>query len=151
MRLVLAVIVVGACPSVAAPIGPQAPVPSKTTPVQQAIALYRDQYRHGYVPCPAPTRANEVVICGNGRGGSANRLPLPDERGPRDGPRTATGEIPGAAGGLTNAESCRSGDCSGGGPVSLIAAAVAGVQLVRAIVDPEAASDYADRQHSRER
>ncbi|WP_116091209.1 hypothetical protein [Sphingomonas crusticola] len=151
MRLILAAIVIGAGPAFAAPIGPEIPPNSRTTPAQQAIALYRDQYRHGYAPCPVPTHANEVVVCGNGRGGSANRLPLPDERGPRAGPRTATGEIPGASGGLANPDSCGPVDCGGGGPVNLIAAAAAGVQLVRAIVDPEAASDHADRQHPGQR
>ncbi len=151
MRLIHAAIVIAAGPAMAGPIGPPAPTVAKTSPAQQAIALYRDEYRHGYVACPAPTHANEVVICGNGRGGSDNRIPLPDERAPPDGPRIATGEIPRAAGALADPDSCGPRDCAGGGPVNLIAAAVAGVQIVRAIVDPEAASDYADRQHSARR
>ena len=39
-------------------------------------------------------------MCGTPDGRSPYRVPLPDARGPRDGPRTATGEMPaGAIGG----------------------------------------------------
>lgn len=146
MRLVLAAILLGAPPAMAAPFGPPAPVKAKTTPVQQTIALYRDEYRHGYVACPLPTRANEVVICGNGRGGSANRIPLPDERGPPDWARQPTGEVPSALGALNTASSsCVSANCPAVGAVDLIQGAVTLVQIGRAIVDPKGASDYADR------
>lgn len=140
MRLILATLVMsglGAGAGTAAPLGPDVPPVSKTTLVQQSAALYRDRYRHGYVPCPAPTHANEVVICGSGRGGSADRLPLPDERGPRDGPRTATGEIPSAVGALEDPESCGPQSCAAGGPANLIAAARKGVQLIRALTDSD--------------
>lgn len=121
-----------ATPLAAAPMGPPAPVASRTTPAQEMIALYRDEYQHGFKPCPAPTHANEVVVCGTGRGGSADRLPLPDER-----------EAPTGALALTT--SCTSANCAGHGTLNPIAVAVTAVQIVRAIVDPEAASDYADR------
>lgn len=134
-----------AAPAWGAAMGPPLPVVAKTTPAQQTISLYRDEYRHGYVSCPAPTHANEVVICGNGRGGSANRLPLPDERGAPDWARQATGEVPSAANALNEASSKCGPACSGDGPVNLIQAATTLVQIGRAIVDPEGASDYADR------
>ncbi|WP_442679833.1 hypothetical protein ACSBM8_01090 [Sphingomonas sp. ASY06-1R] len=140
MRLILAVLVASlAGPGMvrAAPYGPEPPPVVKATLVQQSAALYRDKYLHGYVPCPAPTHANEVVICGNGRVGSADRLPLPDERGPRDGPRTATGEIPRAVQAMADPDICGPQSCAGGGPINLIAAAAAGVKLVRALVDPD--------------
>ncbi|WP_420139433.1 hypothetical protein [Sphingomonas sp.] len=136
MRLILAALVACAFGSVmacAAPYGPEPTPVTKATLVQQSAALYRDKYRHGYVPCPTPTHANEVVICGNGRGGSADRLPLPDERGPRN----ATGEIPGAVEAMADPDICGPQSCAGGGPVNLIAAAAAGVKLVRALVDPD--------------
>lgn len=145
MRLVLAVILLGAMPAFATSVGPPVPVASRTTPAQQMISLYRDEYRHGYVACPAPARANEVVICGNGRGGSANRLPLPDERAPPDWARRPTGEIPSGASALVQASDKCGPTCAEGGPVNLIQAAVTLVQIGRALVDPEGASDYADR------
>jgi hypothetical protein len=146
MRLVLAaMIVLGPAPAAAAPIGPPAPVASKTTPAQQMIALYRDEYRHGYVACPAPSHANEVVICGNGRGGSANRIPLPDERTPPEWARRPTGEVPSAASALNEASDKCGPSCAGAGPANLIQAAATLVQIGRAIVDPESASDHADR------
>jgi hypothetical protein len=146
MRLILAAILLGAVPAMATPIGPPAPVASRTTAAQQAIALYRDEYRHGYISCPAPTRANEVVICGNGRGGSANRLPLPDERAPPDWARQRTGEPgTGAQALVANQPSCMAANCPAHGAIDMIAAGTGLVQVVRAIVDPEGASDYADR------
>ena len=134
MRMVLAVLAAAAAPALAVPAGPTLPIVSKASPVQQSIALYRDKYRHGYVACPAPTHANEVVICGNGRGGSADRLPLPDERGPRDGPRTATGDIPSGVEGLENPDICGPQSCANG-QVNLIAAAQKALRLVGALAD----------------
>ena len=147
MRLILAAMLFGAVPALATPIGPPAPVASKTTPAQQSIALYRDEYRHGYVVCPAPTHANEVVICGNGRGGSANRIPLPDERAPPDWARKANGELPTGKEALARTDSgaCVSADCPAHGAIDLIGATIGVVQVARALIDPEAASDYADR------
>ena len=147
MRLILAAILLGAMPAFAAPIGPPIPVPAKTTPAQQAIMLYRDEYRHGYVACPAPTHANEVVICGNGRGGSANRIPLPDERTPPDWARQATGDRPTGKEALANTDSggCVSANCPAHGAIDVIAGTLGVVQVARALIDPEGASDYADR------
>ena len=146
MRLILAAMIAAtAVPAIGAPIGPPAPIVSRTTPAQQMIALYRDEYRHGYVACPTPSHANEVVICGNGRGGSANRIPLPDERGPPEWARRPTGEIPSGASALAQASDACGPSCAGPGSVNLIQAAATLVQIGRAIVDPESASDHADR------
>ena len=147
MRLILAAILLGAPPAFATPLGPPTPVAAKTTPAQQAISLYRDEYRHGYVACPGPTHANEVVICGNGRGGSANRIPLPDERAPPDGARMAIGELPSGKDALANTEGgpCVSANCPAHGAFDVIAGTLGVVQVARALVDPEGASDYADR------
>ena len=135
-----------AVPATAAPMGPPLPVAQKTTAAQQSIALYRDQYRHGFHPCIAPRHANEVIVCGNGRGGSANRLPLPDERGPADWGRQATGEVPSGIEALASAEQpCRAANCPAHGAIDLVSAGAGVVQVVRAVVDPEGASDHADR------
>jgi len=133
MRFVLAAIyLLTAMPAVAGTIGPPVPIASRATPAEQVIALYRDEYRHGFKPCPPPTHANEVVVCGTGRGGSPDRIPLPDERA------APTGALAAIA-------SCTAARCVAHGTASPIAVAVTAVQVVRAIVDPEAASDYADR------
>lgn len=147
MRLILAAVLLGAPPAFATPLGPPTPVATKTTPAQQAISLYRDEYRHGYVACPGPTHANEVVICGNGRGGSANRIPLPDERAPPDWARMAIGELPSGKDALANTEGgpCVSANCPAHGAFDVIAGTLGVVQVARALVDPEGASDYADR------
>jgi hypothetical protein len=146
ITIALLLLTAGAGRGTATPSGPPVPVVSKTTPAQQAISLYRDEYRHGYKACAAPTHANEVVICGNGRGGSANRIPLPDEREAPDGPRAATGEArTGKDALLADVRPCRGADCPMGGAVDLVAAATGVTQVVRALVDPEGASDYADR------
>jgi hypothetical protein len=150
MRQIFAATLLGAMPATAATIGPVLPVAAKTTAAQQAISLYRDEYRHGYRACPTPTHANEVVICGNGRGGSANRIPLPDERTPPDWARQAVGDLPTGKETLVNTASgaCVSADCPAQGAIDLIEAAAGMVQVVRALVDPESASDHADHQGS---
>jgi len=147
MRIAIASILLLAAPARAATMGPPAPAESKTTPAQQAIALYRDEYRHGFRPCPAPTHANEVVVCGNGRGGSAERLPLPDERGPPDWARRPTGEAPSGVAALASASDPCGPSCAGSGAVDLIRGSVMTVQLIHGLIDPEWASDYADSHH----
>jgi hypothetical protein len=146
MRFAIASMLLLATPAQSAPTGPPAPAEATATPAQRAIALYRDEYRHGFKPCPLPTHANEVVVCGNGRGGSADRLPLPDERGPPDRARLATGELPTPKEALASADQpCRQANCPVHGAVDLVAAGAGVAQVVRAIIDPEGASDYADR------
>lgn len=134
--------------ALAEPAGPPAPVVVKVTAAQQAMANYKSEFAAVPLakPCVRP-KANEVVVCGiGGRGGSPDRLPLPDERGAPDHARTALNEpAPGDASPV-HTGSCGTQDqgahCVGG--VSIIGAALAGVQIVRALVDPEGASDAAD-------
>lgn len=135
--------------------GPPAPVAAKSSPAQQAMVDYKRNF--GPVPLPAPCQRpkdNEVVVCGiGGRGGSPDRLPLPEERGPPDHPRLAVGEIRPDMSPPLGMASCASQDpgtrCGSG--VDLIGAAVAGVRLVRALVDREGASDDADAHVSPQR
>ena len=147
MRLAIASALLLTTPAIAAPAGPPVPPVSKLTPAQQMIALYRDEYAHWrFKPCP-PARPTEVVVCGNGRGGSANRIPLPDERAAPDWARTATGDLPSAKEALASTEQgCgASAHCQNHATADVVTAAVGVVQVARAIVDPEGASDYADR------
>jgi hypothetical protein len=128
--------------------GPPAPAKLKTTAAQVAITNYKRDF--GAVPLPHPcerAKGDEVVVCGiGGRGGSADRLPLPDDRGPPDHARTELNESPPG-----NAERVRTGSCGTQdqgehcvGGISPIAVILAGVQIARALVDPEGASDAAD-------
>lgn len=137
-----------AAPLSAEPAGPPAPVAAKTSLAQQAMVNFKRDF--GPVPLPAPCQRpkdNEVVVCGvGGRGGSPDRLPLPDERGPPDHPRLAVGEVRPDMSPPPGMSSCVSQDpgtrCGGG--VDLIGAAIAGVRLVHALIDREGASDDAD-------
>jgi hypothetical protein len=131
-------------PLPAEPTGPPAPVAARSSPAQQAMVDYKRNF--GPVPLPAPCQRpkdNEVVVCGvGGRGGSPDRLPLPDERGPPDHPRLAVGEVRPDMSAPPGIATCTSQDpgtrC--GGTVDLVGAAIAGVRLVRALVDPEGAT-----------
>lgn len=126
-------------PSAAEPAGPPAPTAARNSSAQQAMLDYKRNF--GPVPLPAPCQRpkdNEVIVCGvGGRGGSPDRLPLPDERGPPDHPRLAVGEVRPDMSAPPGMSSCASQDpgtrC--GGSVNLIGAAIAGVRLVRALVD----------------
>jgi hypothetical protein len=155
MRVWPAVLLILPGAAVAEPVGPPAPIAIKTSAAQQAMANYRRDF--AAMPLPAPCvrpKGNEVVVCGvGGRGGSPERLPLPDERGVPDHARTAVGEVRPDMSAPPGMGTCYTQDqgahCGGG--VSVIAAALAGVQLVRAIVDPEGASDAADARMQRRR
>lgn len=76
--------------------GPPVPATPAVTPAQAAMARYHGDYTPAAPPKPCQRpRDGEVVVCAvDGRGGSPDRLPLPDERGARDEPRLATGELP---------------------------------------------------------
>ncbi|NIJ08606.1 hypothetical protein FHS31_002227 [Sphingomonas vulcanisoli] len=81
--------------------GPPVPPKTKGTAAEQAIALYHQE--HDPAPLPTPCRRSthdEITVCGKTDGRSPDRLPLPDQGGPRAGPRTATGEMPSTAGGV---------------------------------------------------
>jgi hypothetical protein len=148
MRLMLSFLLLVSEPALAEPAGPPAPVAVKLTAAQQAMANYKSEFAAVPLakPCVRP-KDNEVVVCGiGGRGGSPDRLPLPDERGPPDHARTALNEPARADASPVNTGSCGTQDqgahCAGG--FNIIGAALAGVQIVRALVDPEGASDAAD-------
>jgi hypothetical protein len=135
-------------PALAEPAGPPAPAKSKATAAQTAIANYARDF--GAVPLPQPCirpKDNEVVVCGvGGRGGSPDRLPLPDQRGAPDTARTALNEPAAADASRVETGSCGTQDqgrhCTGG--FDLIGAAIKSVLIARALIDPEAASDAAD-------
>lgn len=135
-------------PLAAETAGPPAPRAATASPAQQAMHDYRLAF--GAVALPAPCqrpKGNEVVVCGaGGRGGSPDRLPLPDARGPPDHARIAVGEVRPDMSKPPGMGTCLSQDqgthCGGG--VDIIAAALTGVQIVRALIDPEGASDAAD-------
>lgn len=80
--------------------GPPAPVPATRTPAEQAISLYGAEHGPTRLPRPCrPATGDTITVCGTINGRSPYRVPLPDERAPRDGPRTATGEMPRAGAG----------------------------------------------------
>ena len=95
MRSVLILLMLTGSAAASEPDGPPRPAAATASAAQAAMASYRQN--HQAVPPTKPcARANsaEVVVCAEaGRGGSANRLPLPDERRPPD-IRIAIGEPP---------------------------------------------------------
>ena len=83
--------------------GPALPPFNPVTPAQQAIANYKAEWAHRGTPKPCPlARSGEIIVCGDGRGGSPDRLPLPEERGPPDWARRRIGEVPSASAGLVD-------------------------------------------------
>ena len=106
--IALGLALLSAAPPVPAPAGPRAPVVAKTSPAQQAIALYHETFAHpGAATNCLPTRGSGIVVCGNGR--SPNRLPLPEERGPPNHARHPIGEVPHADAGEGPVPTLRSG------------------------------------------
>ena len=56
--------------------GPPAPVAAKTTPAQQAIAMYRDEHMQHALPPPCrQPKGGEIVVCGSDTR-SPYRVPL---------------------------------------------------------------------------
>lgn len=98
MRHALLLLPFAVSPLGAQTAGPPAPQPpARTTPAEQAIALYKA--RNGSAPPPAPCRAakgDTITVCGGVVSGA--RVPLPEEPRIREGARTATGEMPGPPG-----------------------------------------------------
>ncbi|WP_404712831.1 hypothetical protein [Sphingomonas sp. MMS24-J13] len=91
------ILVMLAGPAVAADVaGPALPAKTVATPAQAAMARYRSNYAPAAPPkpCQRPEEGEVVVCAADGRGGSADRLPLPDELGRRDEARLAKGEPP---------------------------------------------------------
>lgn len=154
MKLCAALLLIAlAHPAVGEIAGPPAPPRVKASAAQQAMADYKSNFGAAAlpVPCQRP-KANETVVCGTtGRGGSPERLPLPDERGVPDHARLAVGEVrpdmsrpPGMGTCLTQDQGVH---CGGG--INVVAAAVKSVLLVRALIDREGASDMADASAAR--
>ena len=81
--------------------GPPRAPSERDTPAERAIALYKAEHgpRVPVVPC-RPASSDTITVCGTPGALSPDRIPLPDERGPRASPRTATGELPSTAGGV---------------------------------------------------
>jgi hypothetical protein len=76
--------------------GPPLPARPAISPAQAAMTKYQGDYLPSapQKPCERP-KNGEIVVCAvDGRGGSSDRLPLPDELGSRDRTRLATGEAP---------------------------------------------------------
>jgi hypothetical protein len=143
LRAALMLLGMGSTPAaLASAYGPAAPVPGRITPVDESIALYRDMYAHQtFKACP-PARPGEITVCGRGRGGSPERLPLPDERGPRDSPRQPTGEIPSAAAGLAAASTpCDGIGCGPKEGINLLMTPMVVVKAIRTLVNPDEAPD----------
>jgi hypothetical protein len=111
-----------------------------TVTVEEAMARSREMIAVSDGRCAPNEMTDEIVVCARQR--LAPRLPLPAERGPRDGPRRATGEIPAASAAPMRSGSCgvRVQDrCGGGLPVLPILAKTiefAG-KVAGAILDPE--------------
>ncbi len=95
MRSVLLLLALAGSTASAEPAGPQRPAAPRTSPAQTAIANYHQSFDPSEAPrpCQRPTNGEVVVCAQNGRGGSPDRLPLPDERG-APAARIATGEAP---------------------------------------------------------
>ncbi len=123
-----------------APYGPPAPPPvqpkvTETAPAsptpEAMIEVAKDatSVTRGD-PCADRRKAdpNEIVVC-KARD-SAFRLPLPDERGPPDGPRRRTGDVttrpPGAP--------CPPGGCTG---INLFKVPGVLLKIVQKVIDPD--------------
>lgn len=137
--------VLGASGGTCGPYGPAVPPPSKFTSAEQAIARYQDDFRHG-VPPPCPrARPGEVVVCGQGRGGSAERVPLPDERTPPDHTRMATGEMPSGTETFARmAEPCDVFGCGNKAGVNLLTVPFRAAKIVHGLIDRDWAADHPD-------
>ena len=93
--------------------------------------------------CPRdPFDPDQIMVCGSDES-ARQRLPLPAERGPRAGPRGATGELPAASAAPVRTASCgviQNGEICGGG-LSLLALAPLLVKSVIKLADPEGAME----------
>lgn len=76
--------------------GPPSPAKTMISPAQAAMAKYRGDYGTTTPPKPCQRHKDgEIVVCGvEGRAGSPDRLPLPNERGARDWAKLEIGEPP---------------------------------------------------------
>ena len=129
MALVLAALV--ASPAAA---GAQEPPLS----AEQALAASHEMI--DVADCPRDAfDPDQIMVCGKDEN-AKQRLPLPAERGPREGARRGTGELPAASAAPVRTASCgviQNGEiCSGG--FSLLGVAPLLVKGMIKLVDPEA-------------
>lgn len=106
---------------------PAVPRPVAGTPPQRIVLT----------DCPRPT-GDDIVVCGqNGN----PRLPLPDERGPPDGPAPSNPDLTGGAALAQTVTPCAAsqGGCRSG--INLFAAGTAAIRLVGKLVDPNSCCD----------
>ena len=73
------------------------PTPTVAQTADQALATTRRLTGIDADGCPAARDPDEILVCGSRPDDRAQRLPYPAERGPRDAPRHATGEIAAAS------------------------------------------------------
>ena len=106
---------------------------------EQALDHYREMTA-APPDCPRnPFDSDEILVCGKDES-AKQRLPLPAERGPRDGPRRATGEAPRASAAAIGGPSCgvlQNGRSCGGG-LNVMAGAALLVKGIIKVIDPEA-------------
>ena len=120
----------------AAPAAAQAPA----LDAAQALERAREMTAMPSADCPRnPFDPDEILVCGRDES-ARQRLPLPAERGPREGPRGATGEVAAASAAPIRSHGCsvmQGGEiCSGG--ISVLAAVPLLVKGVITLIDPEA-------------
>jgi hypothetical protein len=84
-------------------------VEAQDVTAEQALATYHSMTDTAQKRCQKGNSKDDIIVCA--ADGQRFRLPLPDEREPRDGPRTATGEIPSAT---SSGPSCPPRGCPGG-------------------------------------
>jgi len=122
-------------------IAPIAPAAAQDAAVRAEQAL--DHYREMTAAppdCPRnPFDSDEIMVCGKDES-ARQRLPLPTERGPSEGPRRATGEAPRASAAPMGGPSCgvlQNGASCGGG-LHVMAAGILLVKGIIKVIDPEA-------------
>ena len=133
-RMALALIVLIALPSPAR--GQDAPLSA-----EEALEEYRGLTgSDNAANCPRdPFDPDQILVCGKDES-ARQRLPLPTERGPSEGPRRATGEAPRASAAPMGGPSCgvlQNGASCGGG-LHVMAAGILLVKGIIKVIDPEA-------------
>lgn len=76
-------------------IGWGAAAQAQSVAAEQAIAQYKSVTSVAGRNCDRTRSGEEIIVCAEDQ--TKFRLPLPQERSPRDGPRTATGEVKAAS------------------------------------------------------
>ncbi|MEY4502396.1 MAG: hypothetical protein RIS52_2286 [Pseudomonadota bacterium] len=115
----------------------QAAAQERDVSADDAVARSKKRFETDEAKCLRGDDSVEILVCSRRR--SPYALPLPGERGPRDGAQTAHGEVSGARDETLSTGSCgvSFGDRCGGG-VNVLAAVPLVFQLLRKIADPDA-------------